>query len=713
MVKTAAERQRERRQRLKQDQRKYERYKRQDRERKKNVKAGMTPAELQNLRKRGRLAVRKHRAKGEDIQEDRETIAQQTDATYRTPASLGKARSRVLKALPKSPRKRMAIVKRLACEILDAHVVMTPRNKLPPETVETVITFYENDSVSRMMPGKADYVTVRDDDNKKKRMQKRHMIMTLGETYHSFKEENPDCEIGKSKFAMLRPKWVLLSSEMPHNVCGCKYHSNVILLLEALHKKYPDVVPLYSKANFTDQCVCDASDERCMANNCEICCDGQLFKEKFKNKVQEDLIFKWYQWVQDGDNYLMRMEIDGSTYQAFDDLSGQLPKFFWHSFVKDKQARSYQTMKSASTEEDSETCLLQMDFSENYTCTWQDEIQSAHWRQRQVTVYTVMIYHRLQILSYVIVSDYLEHEKRAVAAFTTHILGMITDTLPTVKSVQIWSDGPSSQYKNRYVFALTSKLQVQHNLNIQWHYFATSHGKGPNDGIGGNAKRIVHRMVMARTAVVNSAAGFAAALHSSGSNINIILMSEEEIIAKCQDLEVGTLWDGLKPFKGTINTHCVKPNEDGTLTLKFYTSASTSVTGRMQYVRDAGPSGDAADITPPPHIATPTECMVVAERNTDAVNRNDELEPSCQPAETNLGHSQPRKRRKVSSKAIKTQAESPPCPHCNWRYGDGNDPKGAEEWICCQMCKTWFHETCAEENGIIDDDERFTCYHCL
>ena len=34
---------------------------------------------------------------------------------------------------------------------------------------------------------------------------------------------------------------------MPLNVCGCKYHENVILLLDSLHKKFPDVVQLYSK----------------------------------------------------------------------------------------------------------------------------------------------------------------------------------------------------------------------------------------------------------------------------------------------------------------------------------------------------------------------------------------------------------------------------------------------------------------------------------
>ena len=59
-----------------------------------------------------------------------------------------------------------------------------------------------------------------------------------------------------------------------------------------------------------------------------------------------------------------------------------------------------------------------MDFAENYTCLWQNEIQSAHWRQKQVSIYTVMVYHREHTMSCVIVIDCLEHEKHAVSAYT-------------------------------------------------------------------------------------------------------------------------------------------------------------------------------------------------------------------------------------------------------------------------------------------------------
>ena len=56
-----------------------------------------------------------------------------------------------------------------------------------------------------MCPGKADYVKVKTNDGVFQK-QKRHMMMTIGEAFECFREQNPEYEIGKSKFASLRPK---------------------------------------------------------------------------------------------------------------------------------------------------------------------------------------------------------------------------------------------------------------------------------------------------------------------------------------------------------------------------------------------------------------------------------------------------------------------------------------------------------------------------
>lgn len=60
---------------------------------------------------------------------------------------------------------------------------------------------------------------------------------------------------------------------------------------------------------------------------------------------------------------------------------------------------------------------------------------------------------------------------------------------PEVTKAHIFSDGQSSQFKNKYILSILSKLAKI--VQVQWNYFATSHGKGVVDGIGGTIKRLV------------------------------------------------------------------------------------------------------------------------------------------------------------------------------------------------------------------------------
>ena len=81
--------------------------------------------------------------------------------------------------------------------------------------------FNQDDSISPVLPGKADCMTVRNTNGSKVSKQKRVLVMTIGEAFETFQNDHPDIQIRKSKFAEQRPSHVLLTSKMPHNVCGC------------------------------------------------------------------------------------------------------------------------------------------------------------------------------------------------------------------------------------------------------------------------------------------------------------------------------------------------------------------------------------------------------------------------------------------------------------------------------------------------------------
>ena len=64
------------------------------------------------------------------------------------------------------------------------------------------------------------------------------------------------------------------------------------------------------------------------------------------------------------------------------------------------------------------------------------------------------------------------------------------------KELIIWSDGPSSEFKNQFMARLVHILAERLGRKVTWKYFATSHGKGVVDGLSGKAKSTVRVLVM-------------------------------------------------------------------------------------------------------------------------------------------------------------------------------------------------------------------------
>ena len=71
-----------------------------------------------------------------------------------------------------------------------------------------------------------------------------------------------------------------------------------------------------------------------------------------------------------------------------------------------------------------------------------------------------------------------------------------------VKTIHIWSDGPSSQFKNRYIATALPWLQAKTGSQIDWNFFAASHGKDTVDGIGGMIKHLAGRRVVTEKLII-------------------------------------------------------------------------------------------------------------------------------------------------------------------------------------------------------------------
>ena len=120
--------------------------------------------------------------------------------------------------------------------------------------------------------------------------------------------------------------------------------------------------------------------------------------------------------------------------------------------------------------------------------------------------------------------------------------------------LHIWSDGPSSQFKNKYIAASLLKLEEKHSLQIQWHYFATSHGKGCVDGIGGLVKRKVTERVIQRRAIVKDMKSFYECCLTLEVSVKFFLISTDTI-NEFNATDMGSTFDDAPEMKGIKAAH--------------------------------------------------------------------------------------------------------------------------------------------------------------
>lgn len=300
---------------------------------------------------------------------------------YATAASLSRAVSKAKNALPKRPRKKCAVIKRLSNQfkpLCENNVkVISSHNALSKELKDNVSKFYCRDDISRQAPGKKNVIKMTNNEtNSTIKVQKHHLYTTVNEVHQVFKKENPTIKIGKSSFANLRPKNVLLMAETPTKVCVCQIHANFNYLIESLC----NISPYQKPKNIISQLVCNLQNEICMMNNCNKCSitEERLLKIlKISDEIDlQDYDVSWNEWCQNEEKRLVKFKNEGTADEVIKKIMDRQPAYMAHTFIKEEQHEFFNTLQKT----DKNNCILmQIDFAENFTISYQDEIQSAHW----------------------------------------------------------------------------------------------------------------------------------------------------------------------------------------------------------------------------------------------------------------------------------------------------------------------------------------------
>jgi len=198
------------------------------------------------------------------------------------------------------------------------------------------------------------------------------------------------------------------------------------------------------------------------------------------------------------DRSLLETHVDPSDefLQKFIDYLKRLLK---HNFIAKSQSKFLSDCKAFC---ESGVFIVLCDFAENYSFVVQDAVQSFHWCNDQATIHPFVVYHKendkLLVDSFVVISESLHHDATAVHLYIKKLIHDLQNKYSDIQKIMYFTDGAASQYKNKSNFLNLAYHLDDFGIDAEWHFFATSHGKSPCDGVGETVKRLAARASLQR-----------------------------------------------------------------------------------------------------------------------------------------------------------------------------------------------------------------------
>ncbi len=402
------------------------------------------------------------------------------------------------------------------------------KDRLSEAVKEQVQQFFLQPEISREMPGKSEVVIVKGEGGQKTAVTKHNMSMTLEQAYMKFTETYPDTKIGRTAFKKLKPHNVKIVTETSRRTCLCTTCCCLSLKLEAIRKFVAVIqapaeglkkVSKMTKTEMHDAILCPHEDETlpklsCVNRSCTTCANKPAELLQPLNDYKDELL-KWYVWehvwvMKKGDKKrIMSCVEKNTTVSVF--LEALLSDFrVYSSHIFRANWQHTQLSKCIASLHPNEIIML-MDYSENYRCVFQNEIQTGFFDQAQVTIHPAMTYYleddHLVKHALIGISEDTRHDAHLTKKFETGVLDILMKQpgLADLQSIIEWTDGCSAQYKCQVSVAdITSST-----IDLTRNYFETSHGKSPCDGLGSIVKNTcLHAITSGSTVLGNAQAVF-------------------------------------------------------------------------------------------------------------------------------------------------------------------------------------------------------------
>lgn len=252
--------------------------------------------------------------------------------------------------------------------------------------------------------------------------------------------------------------------------------------------------------------------------------------------------------------------------QLLCEMEEELKPFALHISNAEWQHQQFNKLKENLPEK---WVLFVMDFAENYSCFYQDEAQSVHWNQKQVTIHPIVAYYHCpddgEVMreSVMCISSDLKHDSHAVQHFQLTLVRELLGRGLAIEKIIHFSDGCASQYKCKTSFVDASHSEEDVGIPQEKHYFGSRHGKGPCDAEIGVVKRIATLSVKRRQHSIASAEH----MYSFGmQKLKLSLQPNCHCHSKRSFtfFDVGSIprdrprTEATKTLQGTRSLHCVR-----------------------------------------------------------------------------------------------------------------------------------------------------------
>ncbi len=305
--------------------------------------------------------------------------------------------------------------------------------------------FYLLPTVSCVSTNKKDVVKVKNPDGTVTGVQKQIMTMKVAEALELYRELNPCVKVSMTTFHMLTPHNVRHICETDRRSCLCTVCCNLSLKSEALQKflvreKCEDEQLPISKHELSGSTLCsgDKPADACLQRQCRMCSSSKLNGlYKVILRQTKNIAIAWYKWM------YVTVEKDGVMKRCISCVAQDTSfQDFLTEVMKDLETYPSHHFRAQWQPEQLKKCIANlpenhavfvMDYAENYSCRYQNEVQTAFWDQMQVTIHPVMVYYHKVIddkkvlvkHSVIGISDDTKHDADGVHAFQTQFFRSI------------------------------------------------------------------------------------------------------------------------------------------------------------------------------------------------------------------------------------------------------------------------------------------------